>query len=496
MSSYERLKERYTAANQPHVFTYWDKLNEKERDELLQNLNKIDIERANRIFAKSIHASEGGNEQDSIEPLPDDAFDTTIGEENVANVASWRKIGLDAIGAGKVGVLLMAGGQGTRLGSSDPKGCYDIGLPSHKSLFQIQAERILRLQTVAEKELGKPEGSVIVSWYIMISGPTHPATVAFFEKHHYFGLPRSNVIFFEQGILPCFSPGGKVILASPTEIATAPDGNGGLYAGLRAPLSPSDPDHSVLSDLKSRGIEYIHAYAVDNCLVRVADPVFVGYSIEKQADCAAKVVPKAAPHEAVGVVALKGNAFSVVEYSEITKEQAERKDSKYPDRLAFRAANIANHFYTRTFLEEVESFESQLAFHIAHKKIPYCPVDNPTGETIRPSKSNGIKLELFVFDVFPFAKHMFVLEVERKEEFSPLKNAPGTGSDDPDTSRTDILAQQKRFLQRAGASVTEGVVIEISSLASYAGEGLDAVKGKTYIRSGFVGSVEELDALV
>ncbi|KAF8317532.1 UDP-N-acetylglucosamine diphosphorylase [Cantharellus anzutake] len=496
MSSYERLKERYLAANQSHVFTYWDRLNEKERDELLHNLNKIDIERANRIFAKSTHpTSESGNGQPSIEPFPDDSFDTTIGEESVANVESWRKIGLDAIGAGKVGALLMAGGQGTRLGNSDPKGCYDIGLPSHKPLFQIQAERILRLQTLAERELGKPVGSVIVPWYVMTSRPTRPATVAFFEKHQYFGLSRSNVIFFEQGTLPCFSPDGKVIMASPTEIATAPDGNGGYYAGLRAPLSPSDPDHTGLSDLKSRGVEYLHAYAVDNCLVRVADPVFVGYNIWKHADCAAKVIPKATPDEGLGVIALKGGVFTVVEYTEITREQAERKDPNHPDRLAFRAGSIANFFYTRTFLEEVESFESQLAFHIAQKKVPYCPVDNPTGETIKPSKPNGIKLELFAFDAFSFAKRVFVLEVDRKEEFSPFKNPPGTGYEDPDTSRTAILAQQKRFLQRAGASVADGVVIEISPLVSYAGEGLEAAKGKTYVRSGFVESVEELDGL-
>jgi len=297
------------------------------------------------------------------------------------------------------------------------------------------------------------------------------------------------------GTLPCFTPDGKVIMASPTEVATAPDGNGGLYAGLRAPLSASDPSRTVLSDLKSRGIEYIHAYAVDNCLVRVADPVFIGYSIEKQADCAAKVVPKAAPDEAVGVVAIKGNVFSVVEYSEITKEQAERKDPHHPDRLAFRAANIANHFYTRAFLEEVESFESGMTFHIAHKKIPYCPTDDSSGEIIKPSKPNGIKLELFVFDVFPFAKHMFVLEVERREEFSPLKNAPGTGSDDPDTSRSDLLAQQKRFLQLAGGEVVDGTVVEVSPLISYAGEGLEGVKGKTFKRSGFVESIKGLDAL-
>ena len=199
MSSYESLRNRYVAANQSHVFAYWDRLDQKGREELLRNLDKIDIERARRVFANSINASVDEASHDSIKPLPDDAFDTTIGDEKAADVQSWRKIGLEAIGAGRVGVLLMAGGQGTRLGSSDPKGCYDIGLPSHKPLFQIQAERILRLQSLAGSELGKPEGSVIIPWYIMTSGPTRPATVAFFEKHEYFGLSKSNVIFFEQG---------------------------------------------------------------------------------------------------------------------------------------------------------------------------------------------------------------------------------------------------------------------------------------------------------
>lgn len=206
------------------------------------------------------------------------------------------------------------------------------------------------------------------------------------------------------------------------------------------------------------------------------------------------MVPKAAPDEAVGVVAVKGNVFSVVEYSEITKEQAERRDAR--GNLAFRAANIANHFYTRAFLEQVEEFETDMAFHIAKKKIPY--VDATSGEVVKkPTKPNGIKLELFVFDVFPFAKSLVVLEVERQEEFSPLKNAPGTGSDDPDTSRRDLLAQGKRFLEIAGAKVRgEDVIIEISPLVTYAGEGLDTVKGKVFSRSGYVDSIEAFDALV
>jgi UDP-N-acetylglucosamine/UDP-N-acetylgalactosamine diphosphorylase len=204
MSQYEKQLERYTKAGQAHVFQFYDSLDEKERKVLLDAASQIDIERANRVFASSVNVDTSARDAEPIQPLPDHAFDSTIDEDKASQVQEWRKIGLEAIAAGKVGVLLMAGGQGTRLGSSDPKGCYDIGLPSHKPLFQIQAERITRLQAVAELELGKPRGSVFIPWYIMTSGPTHPATESFFQKHDFFGLARANVIFFEQGSFSTF----------------------------------------------------------------------------------------------------------------------------------------------------------------------------------------------------------------------------------------------------------------------------------------------------
>lgn len=285
---------------------------------------------------------------------------------------------------------------------------------------------------------------------------------------------------------------GKVLLETPSRVAVAPDGNGGLYAATRAPLFPKNKSHTVLTDLAKRGVLYVHAYCVDNCLVRVADPVFLGYCIEKQADCAAKVVPKSHPTESVGVVARRGNKFSVVEYSEISQEQAERRD---PDtgELSFRAGNIANHFYTTEYLNQVEKFEEQLAFHIARKKIPHTDLDS--GKFVKPTKPNGMKLELFVFDVLPFTERFTVLQVIRNEEFSPLKNAPGTGSDDPETSRRDLLAQHRRFLEKAGAKVKDSVEIEISPLVSYAGEGLESIKGKTFSKSGIVDTVEGFHAL-
>ncbi|KAJ7070742.1 nucleotide-diphospho-sugar transferase [Mycena amicta] len=491
--SFESLRSRYEAAGQAHLLKFWDTLSPSEQTSLAEQLNSLNIERVNRIYNKSVQSEADAaapGAHDPIEPLPKDASESVKGD---AKEREWRSIGLEAIANGSVGVLLMAGGQGTRLGSSAPKGCYDIGLSSHKTLFQYQAERIARLQTVAEQEFKKPKGSVTIPWYVMTSGPTRRETTAYFEKNAYFGLDPKDVILFEQGTLPCLTTEGKVILETPSRVAVAPDGNGGLYAATRSPISPTDKSHTVLSDLAKRKILYVHAYCVDNCLVRVADPVFVGYSIQKQVDCAAKVVPKSSPTESVGVVARRGDKFSVVEYSEITKEQAEKRDPVTGE-LAFRAGNIANHFYTTAFLNKVQSFEEQLAFHIARKKIAY--VDLETGQTIKPTKPNGMKLEMFVFDVFPFTEHFSVLEVVRNEEFSPLKNAPGTGSDDPETSRRDLLEQQKRFLQKAGAVVLDGVEIEISPLVSYAGEGLETVKGKTFTKSGIVGDMVELDALV
>lgn len=196
----EALHQRYEAAGQGHLFHFWPQLSEAERAELQSQLEALDIDRVNRIYKKAIGGEQEAaqhSSKDIIEPLPEDAADSVIGREE--DERSWRRIGLKAIADGQVGVLLMAGGQGTRLGSSAPKGCYDIGLPSHKSLFQYQAERIARLQIVAEEEHNLPSGSVIIPWYVMTSGPTRSETEAFFKKHAFFGLDPKNVIFFEQG---------------------------------------------------------------------------------------------------------------------------------------------------------------------------------------------------------------------------------------------------------------------------------------------------------
>ena len=303
------------------------------------------------------------------------------------------------------------------------------------------------------------------------------------------GLDRTGE-WLMSGVLPALSDDGKLLLSTPSSVSVAPDGNGGLYAALRRPLHPGTTT-SVLSDLRARNIQYIHAYCVDNCLVRVADPTFVGCCIARHAAAGAKVVRKTIPTESVGVLAKKGEAYAVVEYSELSKEKAEMRTSD--GQLAFRAANIANHFYTTTFLESVEAMEKKMAFHIARKKIP--TVDLTSGQAIKPTEPNGMKLELFVFDVFPFTKSLCVLEVDRKEEFSPLKNAPGSKADCPETSRRDLLAQQKRWLINAGANVAEGLEIEVIPDVSYAGEGLEFVKGVTFTKSGVLTRESDLKSL-
>ncbi|KAJ3017357.1 UNVERIFIED_CONTAM: UDP-N-acetylglucosamine pyrophosphorylase [Siphonaria sp. JEL0065] len=467
------LRAAFEEAGQGHVFTYFDSLGSAEQTALVNQLNEVDVARVNRIFAKATAA--GPHDHDKFDPLPAASFASTLDPANAANVKAWREQGINLIAQGKVAVILLAGGQGTRLGSSAPKGCYDVGLPSHKSLFQLQGERILSIQRIAAKAHPEHANKAIVPWYVMTSEPTRVATESYFKDHKYFGLNPDQVFFFNQGVLPAFTNDGKILLEDKGVISTAPDGNGGIYKALKK--------EGVLADLEKRGIPYVHAYCVDNCLVKVADPIFIGYCVSKNTGCGVKVVPKRAANEPVGVVCLREKKFSVVEYSEIPQELSEQVN---PDgSLVYRAANIANHFYTIEFLNSIEEMEKNLEFHVAKKKIKH--IDLTTNQLVVPTSNNGIKLELFIFDVFPYCEKLAVLETARTEEFSPLKNGPGSKEDNPETSRADVLAQSKRFIEAAGGSVVGDV--ELSPLVSYDGEGLEKVKGATFEGPKYVDSL-------
>ncbi|KAI5284649.1 UDP-N-acetylglucosamine pyrophosphorylase [Ascosphaera acerosa] len=487
-SNVQALKEKYAAAGQGHVFSYYDSLPADEQATLAAQLAEIDPEQINALVHKTLRppttTTPTDSAPDDLAPLPEQATASLL-EADAATVQGWHDAGLALIAAGKVAVVLMAGGQGTRLGSAAPKGCYNIGLPSGKSLFQIQAERIARLQVLARQVAGAAgEGEqareVVIPWYVMTSGPTRGPTQKFFEDHEYFGLDPKNVFIFEQGVLPCISNEGKILMESRGKVAVAPDGNGGIYAAL--------VKSGARADMQRRGIEHVHAYCVDNCLVKVADPVFVGFAAAKGVSVATKVVRKRSAAESVGLIVAKNGRPAVVEYSEIDAATAQAEDAGRPGVLRFRAANIVNHYYSLAFLASIERWAPQLQHHVARKKIPH--LDTATGETVKPAAPNGVKFEQFVFDVFPtLALDEFAsLEVRREDEFSPLKNARGAGEDDPDTSRADIMQQGAMWVQAAGGKPAG--LLEVSPAVSYAGEGLEFVAGKEFEDGAYVSARE------
>ncbi|KAJ5698206.1 hypothetical protein N7462_000211 [Penicillium macrosclerotiorum] len=467
---FKQLQEKYTAAGQGQVFAFVDELPTVEKSQLFHQLSTFNPSRINELADKALNPPQTEQTAATVEPLPEVATASII-DSDPADLQKWYDTGLKLVAENKVAVVLMAGGQGTRLGSSAPKGCFDIGLLSEKPLFQLQAERIAKLQELAQKASGV--ASAVIPWYVMTSGPTRKPTEEFFAKNKYFGLDKSNVFIFEQGVLPCISNEGKIIMENKGKVAVAPDGNGGIYQAIVT--------SGVREDMRKRGIEHIHAYCVDNCLVKVADPVFIGFSASKDVDIATKVVRKRDAAESVGLIVQKNGKPDVVEYSEIDKETAEAVDPKQPGLLKFRAANIVNHYYSFRFFESMETWMHKLPHHVARKKIPF--VDPSSGDAVKPEKPNGIKLEQFVFDVFPMTplEKFASIEVRREDEFSPLKNARGTGQDDPDTSRDDIMKQGQRWVEAAGGIVItedDKFGVEISPLISYGGENLEFLKGR------------------
>jgi len=471
MADIKALREKCEKWGQGHLVKFWDTLEESQQTALLGEINGIDLEEVCGYFSEADASMRADTEKidEQLEPLEKEVCGSVARSSN-EELEDYRIKGLTAIGNSEVAVLLLAGGQGTRLGVPYPKGMYDVGLPSGRTLYQIQAERVLRLQRMGEKLTGKP---CTIPWYIMTSEHTKEATEKFFTKNDFFGLKKENMVLFEQGLLPCFDFDGKIIMDSPSKIAQAPDGNGGLYNALR--------NEKVLDDLSRRGVRHIHVYCVDNILVKMADPTFIGFCISKNVECGAKAVEKTQPNEAVGVVCKVAGKYKVVEYSEITTSTSEKRGAD--GRLAFNQGNICNHYFTLDFLKHVcvKENSAQLKHHVAKKKIPY--VDTQ-GKQHKPSAPNGIKMEKFVFDVFHFAQNFGVWEVLREEEFSPLKNADGASNGTPTTCRQDLQAQHRRFLTAAGGALTgsqDDAVCEISALVSYAGEDLESVvSGKKF----------------
>ncbi|CCD23359.1 UDP-N-acetylglucosamine diphosphorylase NDAI_0B03240 [Naumovozyma dairenensis CBS 421] len=470
------IKQLYIDAGQGHLFNHWDSLTSTEQSEFLSSLQTV----ANRIHPRDLitncqkaikladtisHAS-----PESIRPLPTASYESIINAKNDPieshALATYRQLGHHAIEKGEVAVILMAGGQGTRLGSNEPKGCYDVGLPSHKSLFQMQAEKIHTLQRITNSKRPIP-------WFIMTSEPTRMMTERFFDKHGYFGLTREQVQFFNQGTLPALdSNGEKLLLKDKVHLVQSPDGNGGLYQGLK--------ENGIIDKLIQLNVKHVYVYCVDNILSKIADPVFIGFAIKHGFQLATKAVRKRDPHESVGLIATRDDKPCVIEYSEISKELAEDIDSN--GLLRLRAGNIVNHYYSVDLLRKsLNSWCDMLPYHIAKKKIPY--FDNDSMELMKPGdKSNGIKLEQFIFDVFPNVplEKFGCLEVERSIEFAPLKNGPGSSNDNPETSKLAFLQLGTNWLRENNAIIKNDVLVEVSNKLSYDGENLEKFNGHVF----------------
>ncbi|XP_042901786.1 UDP-N-acetylhexosamine pyrophosphorylase isoform X2 [Parasteatoda tepidariorum] len=487
------LQKQLAAYGQDHLLKFWSKLSSDQKSELVDDIQSVDFSDLATIFKETVTNRENNNQKldQFLEPIPEELHEA-VSRSSPKQLEHYRDIGLREISEGRVAALLLAGGQGTRLGVAYPKGMYNVGLPSQKTLYQLQGERLLKLEELAEKLTGK-RGTI--PWYIMTSEHTMDPTIEFFSRHNYFGLQKDSVVVFEQFMLPCLTLDGKIILDTPYRIAKAPDGNGGLFRALR--------ERGILEDMRKKGIQYVHVYCVDNILVKMADPVFIGYCISKDANCAAKVVEKVIPTEAVGVVCRVGGKFQVVEYSEISLATAEKRNQN--GRLMFNAGNICNHFFTVDFLHQIGKGDKKLKHHIAQKKIPFAGDD---GKTVKPIKPNGMKLEKFVFDVFEFSDKFVAWEVNRDEEFSPLKNSDDSAKDTPTTARCSLYALHRQYIKRAGGRFeddkcdsfvsvdlrtadeekkdtseekSEVGICEISPLVSYAGEDLEElVAGKTF----------------
>ena len=322
----------------------------------------------------------------------------------------YEDIGKKAIKSGKLAAVTMAGGQGTRLGHKGPKGTFDIGLDSHKSLFELLCDYL--------KSESKKYG-VDIPWFIMTSRENNHDTVEFFKKNKYFGYEK-NIYFFIQGQLPMIDTEGKILIGEDGLIKEAADGHGGVYESL--------VKSGMVNKMKELGVEWVFIGGVDNCLVKMVDPVLMGIAIDKHVTAAGKSVVKANPHEKVGAFCKKNGRPSVVEYSEITDEMAEARDKN--GELLYGESHILCNLFNISAIERMGS--QPLPYHSAFKKATYIDKD---GNKVVPDSPNAFKFEAFLFDAFGEVDDMAILRVKREEEFAPVKNADSAGVDCPSTAR-------------------------------------------------------------
>lgn len=389
--------------SQEHLLNGYDKLPETKQKQLLEQIEHTDFELINSLYNKTKEKAEISESE--ITPIEYWDKSKIKGEYK-----EFQETGEKAIRNGKLAVVTMAGGQGTRLGHKGPKGTFDIGLESHKSLFELLCDSL--------KTEGKKYG-VTVPWFIMTSRENNKETVEFFAKHRNFGYEKDkNLFFFIQGELPMIDTEGKILIGEDGLIKEAADGHGGIYEAL--------VKSGMIKKMRELGVEWIFVGGVDNCLAKMVDPILMGLAIEKNVTAAGKSVVKVSPQEKVGVFCKKNGKPSVVEYTEIPEEMAEEVDEN--GELVYGESHMLCNLFNIDAVERMG--KKPLPYHIALKKATYIDHD---GNKVIPDGPNAYKFEAFLFDAFGELDDMAILRVKREEEFAPVKNAQGT--DSPETAR-------------------------------------------------------------
>lgn len=392
--NFEQALEKLVTAGQEHVLKYYDELTKEQQESLLAQIEATDFSMISSIEDRRQEVVRG-----KITPLA--AMQLSQIKEREAE---FIQIGLDAVKQGKVGAVLLAGGMGTRLGSDDPKGMYNIGITKDVYIFQRLIENLMDVVN---------QTNTWIPLYVMTSDKNHEATVKFLKEHDYFGYKGEYVTFFMQEMAPACDRDGKVYLEEKWKISTSPNGNGGWYSSMYK--------WGVAQKAMADGVEWLNVFAVDNVLQRIADPCFVGAVIANQCAVGAKVVRKCAPDEKIGVICLEDGKPSIVEYYELTQELMNAKDENGDPAYYFGV--ILNYLFRIEDLEKIR--EKNLPLHIVEKKIPYL---DEKGEKVKPSSPNGYKFEQLVLDMIYELDSCLPFEVVRNKEFAPIKNATGVDS--------------------------------------------------------------------
>lgn len=388
--AYRKLQEW----GQLHVLKYYEELSEEEKQQLTEQIENTDFS----VLKMCEQRQQPGN-RGKITPIP--VMQLSEIEEKKAE---YTRLGLDAIREGKVGAVLLAGGMGTRLGSDQPKGVYNIGLTKDVFIFQRLIENL--------KEVVDQAGAWI-PLYVMTSDKNHETTTAFFKEKNYFGYDPSYVFFFMQEMAPASDYEGKVYMEEKYKISTSPNGNGGWYLSMQKA--------GIAAKARSQGVEWLNVFAVDNVLQRIADPCFIGATLATGSAVGAKVVRKVSPQEKVGAMCLEDGKPSIVEYYEMTQELMDAKDEQ--GNPAYNFGVILNYLFRTADLEEIVG--KKLPLHVVEKKIPYL---NDAGEYVKPEKPNGCKFEQLVLDMIHELDSCLPFEVIRSREFAPIKNKTGVDS--------------------------------------------------------------------